>query len=128
MWFKNAINKEKISYLFADKFPINDLLLDMIIFKERHIKLVFTCKNIPETYPDKWKRSDFNALEFVIEMYGIITFESKGAHSYITCSPEIVTEKDFSSVKIEHADLFFYCEAKHLLIDRIQPYTDDRWD
>lgn len=128
MWFENAIDKEQIRYLFADDFLINELLLDMVIFEGRHLKFMFSCKEIPKVYPVKWKRSDFNALELEITMHDILSFESKGVCSSITCSPKITTEKDFSIIQIEHPDLYIYCKAKHLLIGKIKPYMDDRWD
>ncbi|WP_240630261.1 Imm50 family immunity protein, partial [Brenneria alni] len=62
MWFKYAVGKEKINFMFNNDFSLLGLELISFSFNHSSLYLSFSCRNIPEKYPIKWNKNSFNSL------------------------------------------------------------------
>ncbi|WP_052145723.1 Imm50 family immunity protein [Xenorhabdus nematophila] len=89
---------------------------------------VLFVKKIPATYPKKWDNNGFNAMNLVLSMSNINSFESKGSRVGFICSPKINSTHHDSSIEIINKDFYLLCNADFLTIDGITPYIDERWD
>jgi len=129
MWFEHAIGKEKINFLFNNELSLVDVGLESFYFHSYStLRFHFICKKIPSSYPEKWNKEGFNSLSLVFNLGEILSFESKGNKVGFICTPDLVTQKDKSSISIFNDDLIINCEAKFLTIEGITPYIDERWD
>ncbi|AYA39742.1 hypothetical protein HZS38_03615 [Xenorhabdus nematophila] len=129
MWFSNAIKNEQIRHMFNNEFDIGELEFTSYIFHHySSLQLCFICKKIPATYPKKWDNNGFNAMNLVLSMSNINSFESKGSRVGFICSPKINSTHHDSSIEIINKDFYLLCNADFLTIDGITPYIDERWD
>lgn len=129
MWFDKAIGKEKIKFMFGDELSLESIELDGFSFERfSDVSFRFCSKNVPSHYPNKWKENEFNALSVIITFGDIVEFNVKGMRIGFVCSPEIISEENYSEIKICNGQLNLYCKAKFLTIESITPYLDERWD
>jgi len=129
MWFENAIGKEKIKFMFDNELCTQDIeIYNFSLERFSDLKFRFFLKNIPKKHPDKWSKEGFNAISMEITFGDVIQLDITGSRVGFSCSPEIISLKDCSEIKIEHESLSLYCKSKFLTIDAITPYIDERWD
>lgn len=129
MWFEYAIGNEKIRFMFDNEFSLDSIQLDSFrLHYYSTLQLHFLCKNMPDIYPEKWKKEKINAISLILNLGDILYLEVKGKEVGFICSPDIVTGKEKSSIKIINNDFHLQCESKFLTIESITPYIDERWD
>ncbi len=129
MWFKNAIGKEKIQFMFDNELNIQNIEISSFSLERfSDLKIHFFCKEIPKKHPEKWKKDGFNALSLVINFGDVIHLNATGSRIGFSCSPEINSFENYSEIKIKNNELDFYCKSNFLTIESITPYIDERWD
>ncbi|NDL01550.1 Imm50 family immunity protein [Photorhabdus bodei] len=129
MWFENAIYKEKIKHMFNNELSIEHVEVEIVSFyAHSSLRLGFHSKNILTTFPDKWNKSEFNALSILLELGDIIHFECKGISLGFECTPTIEYKDNKIHMSIFHNNFYFNCIAQFLTIRDITPYLDERWD
>ncbi|WP_210449909.1 Imm50 family immunity protein [Pantoea ananatis] len=129
MWFKNAIGKEKIQFMFDNELNIQNIEISSFSLERfSDLKIHFFCKEIPKKHPEKWKKCGFNAFSLVINFGDVIHLNATGSRIGFSCSPEINSFENYSEIKIKNNELDFYCKSKFLTIESITPYIDERWD
>lgn len=129
MWFKNAVGREKILYMFNNELSIQNIEFfgfSMDYFST--LKFQFYSKEIPSNYPEKWTKESFNALSLIITLGDLIHLDVTGTRVGFFCSPQISSSIECSEIRIKHGDFHLYCKAKFLSIESITPYIDERWD
>lgn len=129
MWFKNAIGKEKIQFIFGNELHIKNIEISIFSLERfSDLKIHFFCKEILEKHPEKWKKDGFTALSLMINFGDVIHLNATGSGIGFFCSPEINSFENLSEIKIKNNELDFYCKSKFLTIESITPYIDERWD
>lgn len=129
MWFRNALGKEKIQFMFNNELSIQSVEISSFSLERfSDLKFNFYCKEIPSKYPGKWSKEGFNALSLVVTFGDVIQLDITGSRVGFFCSPIINSLKDYSEIKIKHNDLNLYCKSKFLTIEGVAPYIDERWD
>jgi hypothetical protein len=128
MWFKNAIGKEKIQFMFDNELHMQYVEIDSISLERfSDLKLKFLLKGMPLKHPEKWDKEEFNALNVEVTFGDLIQLNITGSRVGFFCSPVINSLSEYSEIKIEHKNLTLYCRAKFLTINSISPYIDERW-
>lgn len=129
MWFDNALGKEKIRFMFGGELSLQSVELSSFSFERfSDVTFQFYSRNIPSSYPEKWNKSQFNALSVVITFGGIIELDVKGKGIGFVCSPEISSGESYSEIKICNNQLNINCTSRFLTIESITPYLDERWE
>lgn len=129
MWYKNAIGKEKIQFMFNNEFDFELFeLYSISLEKNSELKCNLKCKGIPKTYPKKWDKLEFNALSLEITFNEIIQLNMSGTKIGFFCLPIMNSLIDYSEITIKHKEFQLYCKSKFLTIEDISPYIDIRWD
>ncbi|MGE9548730.1 Imm50 family immunity protein [Snodgrassella sp. CS2] len=129
MWYKNAIGKEKIQFMFNNEFDIELFeLYSISLEKNSELKCNLICKGIPKNHPKKWDKLEFNALILKIIFNEIIQMNISGTKIGFFCLPKINSSIDYSEITIKYGKFQLYCKSKFLTIDNITPYIDIRWD
>ena len=129
MWFDNALGKEKIKFMFGGELSLQSVEVNSFSFERfSDVTFQFYSRNIPSSCPEKWSKSEFNALSVVITFGGIIELDVKGNGIGFICSPGIFSSETHSRIKICSNQLKINCKAKFLTIESITPYLDERWE
>jgi len=90
MWFKNAIGKEKIQFIFGNELNIKNIEISSFSLERfSDLKIHFFCREIPKKHPEKWKKDGFNALSLVINFGDVIHLNATGSGIGFFRSPEI---------------------------------------
>ena len=128
MWFKFATFNEKVKFMFNNEFPLDMVEFENFIFYARSsLRLVFNTHKVPQVYPDKWNKNEFNALTIKLDFYDIITFSCNGNTLGFECTPIIESTKDETSLTIIKNGFNLKIKSKTMSIREISPYLDERW-
>lgn len=129
MWFDNALGKEKIRFMFGGELSLQSVEVSSFSFERfSDVTFQFYSRNIPSSYPEKWTKSQFNALSVILTFGGVIELDVKGNGIGFICSPEIFSGESYSAIKICSKELNINCKSNFLTIVSITQYLDERWD
>lgn len=128
MWFKFATFNEKVKFMFNNELPLDMVEFENFIFYARSsLRLVFNTHKVPQVYPDKWNKNEFNALTIKLDFYDIIMFSCNGNTLGFECTPIIESTKDETSLTIIKNGFNLKIKSKTMSIGEISPYLDERW-
>lgn len=128
MWYETAENRKMIDSMFSKGFPLKEIEVTKISIEGRDIIISFNTKEIPESYPHKWKKNSFNCIHVTIRICEISKAEYSGNGTDWTPDFKIKQSTNKKSVSIITNSFSFRSEFNYLSIVSVTAYDDTRWE
>lgn len=125
MWFDYAQGKEKVSFMFNNELDLNNVEFHSFTYHDiSKLSLRFNTRMIPETFPKKWTRNQFNSISISLLFTEVRILKIDLNNINFVCTPIIDTVNDGIQLSIEVGQNRFMCLANFMFIDEITPHLE----